>query len=85
MPRYVYLLNSLMTNLPLSLSERLGERIVVNFKLSHARVLVTGDRDELGLREVELPSVTMAHAQFSHNQPQSILLHGVDDHLQYNI
>ena len=73
-----------MRNIPLSFSKGLGERIVVNFQLSHAWVLVASDRDELGLREVEHPSVTMAHAQFSHNELQPVLLHGADHHLQRN-
>ena len=82
-PRLAVNLN-ILRNLPLSLSECLRKRIVVNLKLRHARVLVTSDRDELGLREVKHPSVTMAHAQFGDNQPQSVLLHGVDNDLKYN-
>ena len=55
-------------NLPLSFSESLGEWIVVDLELSHARVLITSNSDKLSLRKVEYPSVTLMHSQFSDNQ-----------------
>ena len=81
--RSMNIIRSVMWNIPLSFSKGLGKRIVVNFQLSHAWVLVTSDRDELGFREVEHPSVTMAHAQFSNNELQPVLLHGADHYLQW--
>lgn len=49
-------------NLPLSFSESLGEWIVVDLELSHARVLITSNSDKLSLRKVEYPSVTLMHS-----------------------
>ena len=67
---------------PLSFSKRFGKWIVVNLQLRHSWILVTGNRDELGLWKVEHPTITMMHSQLCYNETQSVFLHGIQDNLR---
>lgn len=67
---------------PLSFSKRFGKWIVVNLQLRHSWILITGNRDELGLWKVEHPAITMMHSQLGYNETQSVFLHGIQDNLR---
>ena len=66
-------------------SEALGERVVVDLELSDLFVLVGGDGDEGGLREVEGVEGVPTHGKdvvgLHHVDARLVLVHGVEDDL----
>ena len=71
-----------------SVPEALGERVVVDFKLSDFLVLVGGDSDELGLLEDVGPEGRVGQLQDvvgPHQvEPRLVLVHRVEDGLKKN-